>query len=156
MLIRLQWLPSLLQVFRVGIKAEVRIERLRIGAKRSPSYGAIIVSIFRRFLFLHKSGEVIPIFPTRFQYYIQYTSGAYLNCATRFDFRFESAFDYSISSWLIVILCPTLLYCLSVFEQLYLWIVSSFEHLHPLTVLRLLLNQLPVVPIRIISNSSSN
>ena len=35
----------------------------------------------------------------------------------------------SISSWLIVILCPTLLHCLSVFELFYLWIVSAFESL---------------------------
>ena len=35
----------------------------------------------------------------------------------------------SISSWLIVILCPTLLHCLSVFEPFYLWIVGAFESL---------------------------
>ena len=35
----------------------------------------------------------------------------------------------SISSWFIVILCPTLLHLLSVFEPCYLWIVSAFESL---------------------------
>ena len=44
------------------------------------------------------------------------------------------------------IVCPTLLYFLSVFERCYLWIVGALNHLHPLMVLRLCLNQLPVCP----------
>jgi hypothetical protein len=43
-------------------------------------------------------------------------------------------------------LCPTLLHCLSVFELCYLWIVGALNHLHPLMVLRLCSNQLPVCP----------